>query len=75
MLPRKRWNVLNSAENISIVDVLLENRNLTTDHLRDFRLSEKLYDPFLLKDMDIAVDRIISAMRREEKMPLFYLKS
>ena len=71
MLPRKRWNVLNSAENISIVDVLLENRNLTTDHLRDFRLSEKLYDPFLLKDMDIAVDRIISAMRREEKIVVF----
>jgi single-stranded-DNA-specific exonuclease len=71
MLPQKRWHILNSDENIPVIDVLLTNRNLTADHLQDFRLSEKLYDPFLLKDMDIAVERIISAMKRKERIVIF----
>jgi single-stranded-DNA-specific exonuclease len=71
MLPLKRWNVLNSNENFSVINVLLENRNLTLDHLQDFRLSEKLYDPFLLKDMDIAVERILTAIERKEKIVVF----
>ncbi|WP_022670178.1 single-stranded-DNA-specific exonuclease RecJ [Hippea alviniae] len=50
---------------------ILSHRGITTEHqIREFLYPSlsQLYNPFLLKDMDIAVDRIIMAIRRKEKI-------
>jgi single-stranded-DNA-specific exonuclease len=71
MLPQKRWKILNQDPDLSLLDILLQNRNLTQEHLQDFRLSEKLHDPYLLKDMDIAVNRIMKAIKEKKQIVIF----
>jgi single-stranded-DNA-specific exonuclease len=71
MIPTKRWKLLNDDYNKSLLDVLLENRNLTPDHLEKFRLTERLHDPFLLPDMQQAIDRIEQALQKREKMGVY----
>ena len=49
---------------------LLVHRGIDSyDHAKDFFRPDlaKLHDPFLMKDMDLAVDRLISAMKNGEK--------
>jgi single-stranded-DNA-specific exonuclease len=70
-LPLKKWEILNEDVTKPIIDVLLENRNLSPAHLEEFRLSERLYDPYLLKDMDKAVERIKKAINEREKITIF----
>lgn len=43
------------------------------DHAKDFFRPDlaKLHDPFLMKDMDLAVDRLISAMKNGEKILVY----
>ena len=71
MLPLKRWKVLNTDPNKSIIDVLLQNRNLNLNHLDKFKLSDKLHDPFLLEDMEKAVSRILDAISNNEKIGVY----
>jgi single-stranded-DNA-specific exonuclease len=71
MLPLKRWKVLNTDANKSIIEVLLANRNLSLSHLDKFKLSEKLHDPYLLDDMDKAVSRILDAIKNNEKIAVY----
>jgi single-stranded-DNA-specific exonuclease len=71
VLPLKSWSVLNHDPARSLIEVLLLNRHLTTEHLEDFRLSERLHDPYLLRDMDRAVERILTAITRNEKIGIF----
>jgi single-stranded-DNA-specific exonuclease len=71
MLPLKRWKVLNTDPNKSLIEVLLQNRNLTLDHLNKFKLSDKLHDPFLLEDMEKAVNRILDAINKNEKIGVY----
>jgi single-stranded-DNA-specific exonuclease len=71
MLPLKRWKVLNTDANKSLIEVLLKNRNLDQQHLNKFKLSEKLHDPYLLEDMDKAVTRILKAIRNKEKVTVY----
>jgi single-stranded-DNA-specific exonuclease len=71
MLPLKRWKVLNTDINKSLVEVLLANRNLPLTHLDKFKLSDKLHDPFLLEDMDKAVIRILEAINNNEKIGIY----
>ena len=71
MLPLKRWRVLNTDANKSLIEVLLNNRNLDQRHLNKFKLSEKLHDPYLLEDMDKAVTRILKAIRNNEKITVY----
>jgi single-stranded-DNA-specific exonuclease len=50
---------------------ILENRNITNyEDIKSFLSPSlsNLYNPFLLKDMDIAVDRIIKAILKKEKI-------
>ena len=62
MFPLKRWKVLNTDPDKSLIDVLLENRNLSLTHLDKFKLSDKLHDPYSLEDMDKSVARILDAI-------------
>ena len=71
MLPLKKWKILNTDINKPVVDMILHNRNLSLDHLRRFRLSERLHDPFLLKDLDKAIQRIKNAINHKEKILIF----
>lgn len=57
----------------SLFDKILEARGLESD-LRDDFLSPnylKLYDPFLLKDMDKAVERIVLAWQSQESIVVY----
>jgi len=71
MLPRKKWKILNSDLSRSIVDVILENRGLPPDHMDPFRLSDRIHDPYLLPDMDIGIERIIRAIKNNEKIFIY----
>lgn len=81
----KRWNILNADpvtcqslhEALKINPVLckiLVQRGITTfEKAKDFfRPSlENLYDPYLMKDMEKAVQRILQAMENNEKILVF----
>lgn len=71
MLPLKKWKILNDSTDQLLVNTLLENRELPPSHLDTFRLSEKLHDPYLLPDMAAAVERILLAMEKREKIAIF----
>jgi len=71
MLPGKRWNILNTDTNKSVIDTILENRNLSADHLEPFRLTQRLHSPYLLPDMEKAVKRILEAIEKNEKIVIF----
>jgi single-stranded-DNA-specific exonuclease len=71
MLPLKKWNIVNTDTQKSVIDAILENRNLSSDHLKPFKLSEKLHDPYLLEDMDKAVNCITEAVREQKKIAIF----
>jgi len=71
MLPLKNWKIINNDPNQTIIDILLSNRGLSKNHLDDFKLSDRLHDPYLLKDMDLAVDRIMQAINKQESVTIF----
>ena len=71
MLHGKKWKILNENINRSIIDVVLENRNLASNHLEKFKLSERLHSPDLLPDMQKAVERILRALNSDEKKVIF----
>ncbi len=59
----------------SIVLQLLYNRGISNqekiDEFFNPDYSQDLYDPFLLKDMDRAVDRILQALKNKERVGIF----
>jgi single-stranded-DNA-specific exonuclease len=82
---QKRWNILQADENkiqslqseLKINPVLC--KILIERHFESFEESKKyfrprlneLHDPWLMKDMDKAVDRILSAINNQEKILVF----
>ena len=70
-LPKNRWKILNADPTRAIVEVLLENRKLTTSHLESFKLSERMHDPYLLPDMEKGVKRVLQALDKGEKIVVF----
>jgi single-stranded-DNA-specific exonuclease len=71
LIPVYNWKILNKDPNQTIIDILLNNRGLSKDHLDEFKLSDKLHDPYLLKDMNKAVDRILKAIKNRESITVF----
>ena len=67
----KRWKILNVDPTKSIIDILLKNRELPADHMDPFRLSDRMYDPMLLPDMEKGVQRILSAIQNQETIYIF----
>ncbi|HMS53346.1 MAG TPA: single-stranded-DNA-specific exonuclease RecJ, partial [Chitinophagales bacterium] len=60
--------------NRTLCQLLVERGVRTYDEARKFfrpSLEEHLYDPFLMKDMDIAVERLDRAMRNKEKILIY----
>ncbi|MBA2250301.1 MAG: single-stranded-DNA-specific exonuclease RecJ [Chitinophagaceae bacterium] len=85
MMLKKRWKIL-SADNekaevlhssltisLSLCKILLQRGMDTYEKAKDFfrpQLSQ-LHDPFLMKDMHKAVDRILSAIEKKQKILVF----
>ncbi|MFJ5621722.1 single-stranded-DNA-specific exonuclease RecJ [Peribacillus loiseleuriae] len=83
--PRTRWNLQSADEQITdvlakelhitpLVASLLVNRGFqTVEEARSFLFIKKqaFHDPFLLKDMDLAVERIKAAINHGEKIRIF----
>ncbi len=63
--------VLNIDHNLS--NLLVQRGIHTYDHARDFFRPElsQLHDPFLMKDMDSAINRIEMAVQRNEKILIY----
>jgi single-stranded-DNA-specific exonuclease len=83
--PRTRWNVQSADSHIvetlagqlhltSLAATLLANRGLkTVEEAQSFLFTNKdsFHDPFLMKDMNIAADRIKKAISNNEKIRIF----
>ena len=57
-----------------LLATILVNRNITTEKEIELFLNptrQDFYDPFLIKDMDIAIKRIIKAMENKEKVTIY----
>lgn len=62
----KNWLIKNQDPNKSTFEKLLENRNMKKlDELKDF------HDPFLFKDMSIAIERLKKAIAEQERIIIF----
>ena len=81
----KKWQIYETDEekikqiqekyNINkLLATILSNRNIIEEKdLRKFLKPNRndFYDPFLIKDMDIAVERIIKAIKNQEKVIIY----
>lgn len=58
---------------IEVLETLLKERGITEKNKQDFLNPDysKLHDPLLLKDMEIARDRVIKAMKNGERIFVF----
>ena len=82
---QKRWNILTADASATellrqllnihpaICKILVERGITTFDEAKDFFRPqlEQLHDPWLMKDMDKAVDRILLATKNHEKILVF----
>lgn len=67
------YNVLYDKIDEDLLDRLLKIRNIDEDidKFLEARLQDYWIDPFLLNDMDKAVERIIEAIKNNEKIMIF----
>lgn len=63
------WHVRHTTPYDSLVDVILANRSLTLQNLSD--TPDALNDPYLMKDMERVVARILQAIREGERIVVF----
>ena len=63
------WKLRHSGPYDSVVDVVLANRSLKWEDVEDN--PELLQDPFAMRDMDRAVERISAAVRKGEQIVVF----
>jgi hypothetical protein len=65
-------NIL-SVEPLTLEETLLKNRNITPEEKNNFFTPHisLLADPHLMPDMDKAVDRILLARERSERIVIF----
>lgn len=70
----KKWVIRNEKKELSLIDKMLENRDLKTEEevYSFFNYSlNRLHDPFLLKGMKQTVERIRKAVENHEKIMIF----
>ena len=82
---QKRWNILSTDTgtvntlqkslniNVALCKILLQRGIDTFDKAKQYFRPElsQLHDPWLMKDMDKAVDRVLSAIEKNEKILVF----
>ena len=64
-----KWNIAHDCSYSSLFDAILAVRCLTREDIEVG--SEVLHDPKLLKDMDLAVERILRAIQNSERIMVF----
>jgi len=71
----KKWKIINEDSSLSLREKLFFNRDLKTEEeVKNFIDIEKiggLHDPFLMKDMEKAIERLIAALDSQEKIIIF----
>jgi len=71
----KKWVIKNDDTSVSIIDKLLINRGMDNQSKIDTYLKTSfkkgLHNPFLMKDMDRAVERIRKAVENDERIMVF----
>lgn len=71
----KNWRVLNSNDNIDIVQKLFQNRGLknstTVTNFLNTSIKKGFHNPFTMKNMERAVERIKLAVKNEERIMIF----
>ena len=70
----KANRIKNKLKISELLSEILVNRNVKTEEEARIFLNptrNDFYDPFLFKDMDIAVDRIIKAIEEKEKVVIY----
>ena len=70
----KNWVIQNQNQALNVVAKLLENRGITTPEKADWFFKgdlDRLHDPYLLKDMKKAVDRVKKAVDSGESIMIF----
>ncbi len=73
-LNQKKWTVLNDDPSLSILERLLHNRGIIEPAEVEAYLNPKfnrLHDPFLMEDMQKAVERIDQAIQKQERIIIF----
>ncbi len=72
---KKNWKILDQDDNKSVIDKLLSNRGLIEkeqiERYLKTSLKKGLHNPFLMKGMEEAVDRIEKAIKNREKIMIF----
>lgn len=72
---QKKWNIENeSIEGLSVVESILYNRGITDkEEIEEFLSNKpkKTYDPFLMKNMNEAIERIIFHINNNSKIVIF----
>lgn len=71
-MTKKKWIIKNNKQ-ISIIEKLLENRNISAKEKELFFNvnTENLYNPYSMKDLPLAVERILSAIENQEKICIY----
>jgi len=71
----KKWIIESRDEAKPILDILLENRGLNTKEEKaeflDANDASEFHDPFLMRDMQKSVDRIMKAIENKERIIIF----
>ncbi|MBN2087559.1 single-stranded-DNA-specific exonuclease RecJ [Candidatus Peregrinibacteria bacterium] len=70
----KKWVIQNQDADLGIIAKLHKNRGLDTEEKKKSFFEDglsSLHDPYLMKGMDISVDRIKKAVERNEKIMIF----
>lgn len=71
----KKWIIKSSSGAKPILDILLENRGISSDEDKEkFLLTDKInnfHDPFKMNGMKCAVERINEAVKNNEKIMIF----
>lgn len=73
-IPQFRWKMLESNSGLAIAQRILKSRQIDESDTELFlspSFENHLHDPYLLKDMDKAVERISSAIKNNEKILVF----
>lgn len=65
-------NIL-SKQQANITDILKKNRNISDENARVFFSPNigDLHDPFLMPDISMAIDRILIALEKKERVVIF----
>ena len=71
----KRWIILNENQDKNVIQKLFENRGLADNSkIQDFlniSFKKGFHNPFLMKNMDRAVERIKRAVKKQQRIMIF----